>query len=143
MASLPQSLKARLLALALRQRQVLAFIFVGGVATVLHSGTVVLLVEGSLATPVPSHIAGFFLANTFSYFANSKLTFKHAPSWKRYRKFLAVSLLSLGLTIGLSGLAEAMAWHYLVGLAMVLASGPALSFVLHKTVTFRRPPPLA
>jgi putative flippase GtrA len=140
MGSGVQRLKARLLALALRQRQVLAFIFVGGIATVLHSGTVVILVESAVATPVPAHIAGFFLANIFSYFANSKLTFKHAPSWRRYRKFLAVSLLSLSLTIGLSGLAEAMDWHYLVGLAMVLASGPALSFILHKTVTFRQPP---
>lgn len=135
-----QQLKASLLALALRHRQVLVFIFVGGIATALHSGTVVLLVEPGLAAPVPSHIVGFFLANTFSYFANSKLTFKHAPSWKRYRKFLAVSLVSLSLTIGLSALAEAMGWHYLVGLAMVLASGPVLSFVLHKTVTFRRAP---
>lgn len=134
---------ATLRALATRHRQVLAFIFVGGIATVLHSGTVVLLVEGALATPVPAHIAGFFLANVFSYFANSKLTFKQSPSWQRYRKFLAVSLVSLGLTIGLSTLAEVAGWHYLVGLALVLASGPALSFVLHKTVTFRRPPPLA
>lgn len=130
-------------ALAGRYRQVVAFIFVGGIATVLHSGTVVVLVEAAHTTPVPAHIAGFFLANVFSYFANSKLTFKQSPSWQRYRKFLAVSLVSLGLTISLSALAEAMGWHYLVGLAMVLASGPALSFVLHKTVTFRRPPPLA
>lgn len=133
-----QQLSARLRDIPARYRQVLHFVFVGGVATLLHTGTVVLLVENSLLRPVPAHIIGFFLANTFSYFANSKLTFKHAPSWKRYRKFLAVSLLSLGLTIGLSSLAEAMAWHYLVGIAMVLAAGPVLSFVLHKTVTFRR-----
>lgn len=133
-----QQLKDRLAALAARYRQVLAFIFVGGVATVLHSGSVVLLVESALATPVPSHVVGFFLANTFSYFANSKLTFKHAPSWQRYRKFLAVSMVSLGLTISLSSLAEAMGWHYLVGIALVVASGPVLSYILHKTVTFRR-----
>jgi putative flippase GtrA len=131
-------LKVRLLALVARYRLGLAYIFVGGLATVLHSGSVVVLVESALATPVPSHVFGFFLANTFSYFANSKLTFKQTPSWKRYRKYLAVSLLSLSLTIGLSSLAEAMHWHYMVGIAMVLASGPMLSFLLHKSITFRR-----
>ena len=133
-----QQLKARVQELGTRYRQVFAFIFVGGFATVLHSGTVVLLVEAALATPVPAHAAGFFLANLFSYFANSRLTFKQSPSWQRYRKFLAVSLVSLGLTIGLSSLAEAMRWHYLAGIAMVIAAGPVLSFFLHKTVTFRR-----
>jgi len=133
----------RLKAFAVRHRQALSFAVLGGVNTLLHSGAVVLLVENGLATPVPSHIAGFALANTFSYFTNSWLTFRHAPSWRRYRKFLAVSLLSLGLTIGLSGLAEALEWHYLVGLAMVLLAGPVLSFALHKSITFRRAPPVA
>jgi putative flippase GtrA len=132
---LPPAL-ARLLA---RHRALAVFGVIGVLATLIHSGTVVALVERSLAGPVPANVAGFALANTFSYFANCLLAFRQPPSWQRYRAFLAVSLVSLGLTIALSALAQAMRWHYLAGLALVLLCGPVLTFTLHKAVTFRRP----
>ena len=128
---------ARLLA---RHRALLLFGLIGVANTLLHSATVVVLVERALATPVPANVAGFALANTASYFANSRFTFHQPPSWSRYRKFFAVSMLSLVLTIGLAALAEAMHWHYLVGLLLVLLCGPVLTYVLHKAITFRHSP---
>lgn len=119
-------------------RSVLAFGAIGVANTLLHSGTVVALVEPGLANPVVANAAGFAVANTVSYFANSWLTFRQPPTWSRYRKFLAVSMVSLVLTLALSALAEMLHWHYLAGLAMVLLCGPVLTFVLHKSITFRQ-----
>jgi putative flippase GtrA len=120
-----------------RHRALLVFGMIGVANTLFHSGAVIALVESALASPVPANMAGFALANTFSFFANCRLTFRQAPSWFRYRKFLAVSLLSLVLTLALSALAETLHWHYLAGLLLVLLCGPVLTYALHKTVTFR------
>jgi len=122
-------------------RPMVVFGIIGVINTLLHSGTVVALVEGCAANPVAANVLGFALANTFSYFANCRLAFRQPPTWDRYRKFLAVSLVSLLLTVLLSSLAEAMRWHYLVGLGMVLLCGPILTFILHKAFTFRQPAP--
>jgi putative flippase GtrA len=122
-----------------RHRAFIVFGLIGVVNTLLHSGAVILLVETGLAGPVAANVAGFALANTCSFFANSRFTFNQPPSWNRYRKFLAVSMLSLALTVALSALAEALRWHYLVGLLLVLLCGPVLTFALHKAVTFRHP----
>jgi putative flippase GtrA len=120
-----------------RQRALLTFGVIGVINTFVHSGMVVALVEHGLAGPVPANMAGFALANTISFFANGRLTFRQPPSWASYRKFLGVSMVSLALTISLSALGEAMHWHYLVGLGLVLLCGPVLTFLLHKSFTFR------
>lgn len=120
-----------------RHRALLVFALIGGFNTVLHSGTVIVLVELKLAPVVAAHVIGFALANTFSFFANCALAFQQPPSWARYKRFLLVSMLSLGLTVGLSALGEYLAWHYLAGLVLVLLCGPVLTFVLHKAITFR------
>ncbi|ALK98776.1 hypothetical protein AB595_02240 [Massilia sp. WF1] len=119
-----------------RHRALIVFGAIGLLNTLLHSCTVVGLVENGIAGPVPANVTGFAIANTFSYFANCRFAFGQSPTWNRYRKFLAVSLLSLALTVGLSTLAEAMHWHYLMGLLLVLLFGPVLTYALHKAVTF-------
>lgn len=124
-------------------RQPLVFGVIGVCNTVLHSATVVFLVERALAGPVAANVAGFAIANTFSYFTNAWLTFRQRPSWALYGRFALVSLGSLILTIALSALAEYLHWHYLAGLAMVILCGPVLSFALHKVFTFAQRPIIA
>jgi putative flippase GtrA len=123
---------------ASNHREVMVFGAIGLLNTALHTITVIMLVESSITTAVPANVAGFAVANTASFFANSFLTFQRRPSWRLYRTFLTVSLSSLALTVCLSGLAEAMKWHYLIGLLLVILFGPVLSFVLHKVFTFGR-----
>jgi putative flippase GtrA len=127
--------------LLLRYRDVLVFGVIGVVNTLLHSGMVVLLVERAHVSPVPANVAGFALANTASFYANSYLTFRRQPTLALYWKFLLVSMGSLALTVLLSGFAEMMHWHYLIGLAMVLLCGPVLTYLLHKSFTFRKHQP--
>jgi putative flippase GtrA len=122
-----------------RYRAMLVFGAIGVCNTLLHSGTVIALVEQGVTTPVPANIAGFVIANTFSFFSNSWLTFRLSPTLARYGKFALVSLTSLVLTIALSALAEAMHWHYLIGLLLVMLCGPVLTYLLHKAFTFRQP----
>jgi len=127
----------RLRYLLARYRAFLVFGVIGVINTLLHSGTVILLVETGLTGPVAANVAGFAVANTVSFFANCRYTFHTAPDWQRYRKFLAVSMVSLALTVALSALAETMHWHYLIGLLLVLLFGPVLTFALHRAFTFR------
>ena len=124
-----------------RYRNVLVFGIIGVVNTLLHSGMVVLLVERARVSPVLANVAGFALANTASFFANSYLTFRRQPTLALYWKFLLVSTGSLVLTVLLSGMAEMLHWHYLIGLAMVLLCGPVLTYLLHKSFTFRQHQP--
>jgi putative flippase GtrA len=124
-----------------RYRNVLVFGIIGVVNTLLHSGMVVVLVERARVSPVLANVAGFALANTASFFANSYLTFRRQPTLALYWKFLLVSTGSLVLTVLLSGLAEMLHWHYLIGLAMVLLCGPVLTYLLHKSFTFRQHQP--
>lgn len=124
-----------------RYREVLVFGIIGVVNTLLHSVMVIVLVEMSIAAPVLANIAGFSVANTVSFFANSYFTFRRQPTWAIYSKFFMVSMSSLALTISLSALAETMGWHYLVGLILVMLCGPALTFLLHKIFTFHHLPP--
>lgn len=118
----------------------LVFGAIGVSNTLLHSATVIVLVERSLATSVTANIVGFCVANIFSFFANSFFTFKRRPTLVLYWKFLLVSALSLILAVGFSALAEALDWHYLVGLTLVILFGPILTFLLHKTYAFRHSP---
>lgn len=124
-----------------KYRELLVFGLIGVINTALHSGMVVLLVERAHISPVPANVAGFALANTASFFANTCLTFRRTPTLRLYWKFFLVSLGSLGLTIALSGLAEWLRWHYLIGLLMVLLCGPVLTFMLHKSITYRKSAP--
>lgn len=125
--------------LLVRYRAFIVFGIIGVINTLLHSGTVITLVETGLAGPVAANVAGFAVANTASFFANCRYTFRQPPTWQRYRTFLAVSMLSLALTVALSWLAETMGWHYLIGLLLVLFFGPVLTFALHRAFTFRPP----
>ena len=121
-------------------REMLLFGVIGASITFLHSATVIMLVEGSIADPVPANITGFAVANAFSFLANSFLTFRRRPTWDLYWKFLRVSLLSLALTVFLSTLAVVVGWHYLVSLILVIFCGPPLTFLLYKGYAFRHPP---
>lgn len=115
----------------------LRFGAIGFLATVIHIGIAVALVEDSMTTPVAANAIAFFPANAFAYFANSRFNFRRPLTHWRYMSFLAISLLNFPLTVSVAALAEFLGWHYLAGLALVVLVTPTLSFLLQRKFTFR------
>lgn len=118
-------------------RKLISFLGIGVANTLVHALTVIALIEGTACHPVLANVAGFFLANTFSYFANSCWNFGVQASVRRYTRFLLVSLVGLALTILLSAAAVAAGWHYLLGVVLISATMPLLTFLTHWKWTFK------
>lgn len=113
------------------------FSAIGLVNTFLHSGIVVSLVEAINVHPSVANAVAFVVANIFSYWANRRWNFKTPSSLHQYGRFLAVSLVGLGITVAVSSLAEWAGWHYLFGLCLVFVALPAFTFLLHYRWTFK------
>ena len=119
-----------------RHTQFFTFAAVGLANTAVHGCILVLSVEYFGLDATSSNAAAFFLANIFSYFANSKLTFKTHISLARYSRFFLASLLSLAITLTISATAEYLGMHYLIGFALIVACVPIFSFAHMKIWTF-------
>ena len=119
--------------------QFLRFSTIGVVNTLIHVGVVMGLVESGLLPPVPANGLAFVAANLFSFWANGRFTFRAAPSWRRYSRFLCVSLAGLLLTLAASLLGEWLAWHYMGGVLLSFVLLPLLSFAANRWWTWRDP----
>jgi putative flippase GtrA len=117
-------------------RQFLKFSGVGAANTLIHLAVTVSLVELWQTNPVIANTLAFLTANAFSYWANSRWSFRAEMSRQRFIRFFIVSIVGLLLTITLSGFAQEMHWHYLVGVALMFCALPVLTFVFHKYLTF-------
>lgn len=118
-------------------RQFLLFGLIGALNTFVHSAVVVGLVESKLLSPVLANVCAFLVANQFSFILNCRFTFRTSPAISLYGRFFFVSLVSLIVTVALSGYAEWMRWHYGFGLLLVIGVGPPLTFFLQKHWAFK------
>ena len=118
-------------------RQFLLFGLIGALNTFVHSSVVVGLVESKLLSPVLANVCAFFVANQFSFLLNCRFTFRTSPALTLYVRFFLVSLISLIVTVTLSGFAEWMQWHYGFGLLLVIVVGPPVTFLLQKHWAFK------
>ncbi|KHL76128.1 membrane protein [Pseudomonas putida] len=119
-----------------RYHEFIRFGLVGVTNTAVHAGIVVALME--LFAP-PAFIANgiaFMFANVMSYVLNSRFTFRTATSLLGYRRFLLVSLVSLGLTLAITSVVEYLGWHYALGLLMVIFVVPVLNYLVMKLWAF-------
>jgi putative flippase GtrA len=114
------------------------FSAIGALNTIIHTGVVISLVEGTKAHPTLANTIAFAIANIFSYWANGRWNFKSKPNIKQYSRFFLVSILGLTCTIAVSTLAEAAGWHYLIGLGMVFIALPTFTFILHWRWTYKQ-----
>ena len=120
-------------------RQFAGFAAIGVLNTLLHLGVVIALVECSGMHPALANGAAFVCANLFSYWANSRFTFRSAPTWRRYGRFAAVSLVGLAVAMLATQAALALHMHYLVGVGVSFMLLPVLSFTANKVWTWRHP----
>lgn len=116
------------------------FAIIGLVNTLIHGGVLIACVEQLHFDVTVSHFLAFFIANMFSYIANSKITFRASITISRYGRFFLASLLSLGLTLLLSWMASFYGLHYLVGFALIVILVPILNFMVIKTWVFAHHP---
>lgn len=118
-------------------RQFVQFCAVGLVNTCIHLLVVVAGVESGLAGPMPANVMAFCCANTFSFWANSRFTFRAGLAWNRWRRFVVVSVAGLALAAACSAAAGQLGWHYLGGVLLTFAIMPALSFTANRFWTWR------
>ena len=121
---------------ASRHAQFITFAIIGVANTLVHGAILVVAVEYLKIDVTLSNAIAFGVANIFSYFANSFITFKVAVSLPRYARFLAASTLSLGFTLSISFAADHYGLHYLVGFALIVVSVPLFSFLVMKFWAF-------
>ena len=112
------------------------FSMIGAINTGIHLAVVIALVEGLRANPVLANSLAFIVANLFSFYANGRWNYPARFERGRYFRFLAISLVGLGVTASISGMAAAQGWHYLIGTALVFLCLPILTFLAHDRWTW-------
>ena len=116
--------------------QFLSFSIIGVANTFFHGAILVMAVEYLELDVTVSNAIAFGVANMFSYFANSTITFRIAVSLLRYARFLAASLISLGITLIISLTADLYGLHYLLGFTLIVVCVPIFSFLVMKVLVF-------
>jgi putative flippase GtrA len=118
-------------------RQLTGFSLIGVVNTFIHLTLVTTLVEFLALHPMPANAMAFIGANLFSFWANSRWSFRTAITGQRYWRFLAVSLAGLGVSIVSIAVSEALRWHYLVGVLLSFLVLPLITFLAHRYWTWK------
>lgn len=119
-------------------RQLTGFSLIGVANTLIHLMMVTGLVELLSVHAVAANGMAFITANLFSFWVNSRWSFRVAVTCQRYMRFLAVSLLGLTVSLLASTVAEALNWHYLAGVALLFCIMPLLTFFSHKFWTYAK-----
>ncbi|MFC4519355.1 GtrA family protein [Cupriavidus pinatubonensis] len=117
--------------------RLLRFGISGIIATGIHVAAATFLIYLFHASHVSANSIAFIVANVGSYLLNSLWSFGCTPGRDSYLRFLLVSLLGFILTLGISKTADVLGAGYWVGLACILSVVPPVTFVLHRSWTFR------
>ena len=119
-------------------RQFTGFSLIGVFNTIIHLVIVTGLVEIFFVHPMPANAIAFICANLFSFWANSRWSFQATVTRQRYLRFFTVSLIGLAISILAIAVSEALKWHYLIGVAISFCTMPLLTFIAHKSWTYRK-----
>ena len=119
-------------------RQLTGFSLIGVINTLIHLGLVTALVELLTIHPMPANGMAFIGANLFSFWANSRWSFRTTLTHQRYLRFFTVSLIGLTTSILAIAVSEALKWHYLIGVAISFCIMPLLTFVAHRSWTYKK-----
>ena len=118
-------------------RQFTGFSLIGVVNTLLHLMVVTGLVELFSVHPIPANGMAFITANLFSFWANSRWSFRAALTHQRYMRFLVISLLGLFVSLLTISVSEALQWHYLAGVLLSFVFLPLITFLAHRHWTWK------
>lgn len=119
-----------------KYHEIIRFGLVGVVNTGVHAGIVIALMETWVPPAYIANGIAFFFANVMSYCMNSRFTFRTPISFRGYRRFLLVSLLSLALTLAITSLVEYFGLQYGIGLLLVIFVIPVINYLVMKMWAF-------
>ncbi|WP_296225367.1 GtrA family protein [Ralstonia sp. UBA689] len=109
----------------------------GVIATGVHVAIATPLALGIGVSPVVANGVAFVCATVFSYLLNALWSFSAKPSRDNFLRFVCVAVFGLLLTLAISWTAQRLGANYWVGLCAILMMVPPITFVLHRTWTFR------
>ncbi|MCC7092278.1 MAG: GtrA family protein [Nitrosomonas sp.] len=118
-------------------RQLTGFSLIGVINTFIHLGLVTALVELLTIHPMPANGMAFIGANLFSFWANSRWSFRAVITGQRYLRFLAVSLIGLAVSVVSIAISETLHWHYLIGVLLSFIFLPSVTFMAHRYWTWK------
>jgi len=118
-------------------RRAVRFALSGVLVTVLHVVIAtafinIILPEASLANGV-----AFLIATVASYWVNTHWSFSSQLQGKNLFRFGVVSLLGLGLAVGISGTVQLYGLPYWYGISAVVFVVPPITFILHNFWTYK------
>ncbi|CAG9172022.1 GtrA family protein [Cupriavidus pinatubonensis] len=119
-------------------RQVARFLVTGASSTGIHVAIVATLVNATGTSPVTANCVAFVCATACSYLLNTLWSFSSQLHHTTLSRFAGVSLLGLGLTMGISWTAQSLGSSYWTGLAWVVLAVPAFTYVAHRSWTYRK-----
>ena len=110
---------------------------VGAACTMLHVLVATLLLERSPCAAWAANGVAFTTATLASYWLNSVWTFEAPLAVESLARFISVAAIGLVFTVAITGAIDKAGYHYLIGIAAVVAIVPSMSFVLHRLWTYR------
>jgi putative flippase GtrA len=120
-------------------RQFSSFIVVGGIAAIVHYGTLIGMVEVLKVDPVPATLLGYIFGSLASYILNRRHTYKsEQPHGEVFWRFAVVAFSGFVVTGCLMFVfTKLLSFAYLP--SQIVTTGIVLfwHFILHKLWTFR------
>ncbi|MDR2844981.1 MAG: GtrA family protein [Puniceicoccales bacterium] len=117
------------------------FCIVGAVNTGIHYSVLTPLVAGFALAPgsywrAAANVCAFLVANTFSYYANSKWSFGATLSRGNYARFFTTSVAGVVISWGVTRFGDAHGWHYLLLPVAQLPFMAVINFTLLRIFVF-------
>jgi len=118
----------------------LKFVLVGLLATAMHIGLVMALVEGMSLAPVLASLPAFLVALSVSYLINHHWTFAAAGPYRRHLpRYALVALGGLILNAAIMySVVDLLGASYFLGLVVVIMVVPVLGYMLQRGWSFGR-----
>ncbi|TDF66209.1 GtrA family protein [Cupriavidus sp. L7L] len=118
-------------------RKVARFLLSGASSTGVHVAVTATLVSAAQVSPVTANCVAFLCATACSCLLNTLWSFSSRLHSRTLTRFATVSLLGLGLTTGISWTAQSLGANYWAGLAGVVLTVPAFTYLAHRCWTYR------
>ena len=118
--------------------RLIRFGIAGGCVTLFHIVIVVSLVETGIAGVAMANGTAFTIAAVTSFLINARFTFHASLASTAFLRFMLVTLVCGGLSVGLAYLVESAGLDYRIGIAVVVAVVPLIAFLLHNFWSFAK-----